>query len=217
MISSAEALDRLIAACPSFLGAGDLYEYIAWSEEEGEPDEYIRAAAFAQHLVRLVGRCDVDELPGVFATVEEILADGDPDAVDLLRMGLLESLLNICSHDDVPVDAEQFELLLGAEAAEEWRSLRGLWERAGARLQEGPRVTEADYLEVNDPNLKLYFRTTRRKLADGTLVSLSDVVRYENFVADSTWRSPRVRRAGNRTVLLFGLLIALAFAFLLWR
>jgi hypothetical protein len=217
VISSTEALDRLIAACPSFLGATDLFDYMAWSEEEGEPDEYIRAAALAQHVVRLVERREVDELPSVFALVEEILAEGDPDAVYLIRMGLLESLLNICSHDDVPVDASQFELLLGTEAAEEWHALAALWERAGTHLQEGPRVTEADYLNIDDPNLKLYFRTTKRKLDDGTLVSASDVVRYENYVADNTWRSPRVRRASNRVALLFGLLIALAFAFLLWR
>ncbi|MCX7621867.1 MAG: hypothetical protein N2037_13610 [Acidimicrobiales bacterium] len=217
MTSSREALDRLIAACPSFLGATDLYEYMAWSEEEGEPDEYVRAAALAQHLVRLIERREVDELPGVFGIVEEILAEGDQEAVYLIRMGLLESLLNICSHDDVAVDAGDFELLLGAAAREEWRSLSALWERAGARRQVLPRFTESEYLNIKDPNLKLYFRTTKRKLADGTLVTAADVVRYENYVADSTWRAVRVRRASSQVVLLFGVLIVVAIALLLWR
>lgn len=211
------ALDSLIEACPSFFGATDLYEYMAWSEEEDEPDPFLRTAAFAEHLVRLVQRHEVDEMPSVVAAVERVLDEGDTDATELIRVGLIESLQNICSHDDVPVDADDVLTLFGPSAQENWIELDELWEAASIDLQEGPRVTEEHYLGVVDPNLKLYLRTTKRRLPDGALMSMGDVLVYENAVADATWRSPERRRRANRTAIVVGLLLALAVAVAVWR
>lgn len=211
------ALDSLIEACPSFFGATDLYDYMAWSEEEDEPDAFLRAAAFAQHVVRLVEARDVDEMPAVAATVERLLDVGDPDATELIRVGLIESLQNICSHDDVAVAADDVLTLLGPSAQEAWIELDELWAAASVDLQEGPRVTEEHYLGVVDPNLKLYLRTTKRRLPGGALMSMGDVLVYEHAVADATWRSPERRRRANRTAIVVGLLLALAVAVAVWR
>lgn len=215
---AAGTLDRLIEACPSFLGATALFGYVTWSEEEDSPDPYVRTAALAQHVVDLVARREVDELPGLFGTVEEVLEQGDRDAVDLVRLGLFESLQNICSHDDVEVDPGSLALLLGPRGSATWREIDELWDAASARATtEGPRVTEADYLGVDDPNLRVYLRTTRRRRADGVLLSGADVLRYEHWVADVTWRSPEARRRANRTALLVGLVLAVAVAIALFR
>jgi hypothetical protein len=213
-----ETVDRLIEACPSFLGATALFEYVEWSEDEDRADPYVRAAAFSQHVVDRIAARDVDELPGVFATVEDLLDGGDRDTHDLVTMGFFEVLQNICSHDDVTVDVGSVELLLGPRAAEAWIELDQLWASAATRVpSEGPRVTEADYLGVTDPNLKVYLRTTRRKQLDGILLSGADVLRYEHWVADVTWRSPEARRRANRTALLVGLVLAVAVAIALLR
>ena len=217
-LAAADALDRLIEACPSFLGAGDLFRFVAWSEEEGEPDPYLRASALAQHVVDLCERGQVDELPGLFATAEDLLGSADRDVVDLVRMGLFESLQNVCSHVDVHVEPGTLEGWLGPRGKAAWDELLGLWASAADRApSDGPRVTEVDYLGVDDPNLRTYLRTTRRRREDGVLLSSGDVLRYEHWVADVTWRSPEARRRVNRTALMVGIVLALAVAIALFR
>jgi hypothetical protein len=217
VITADGVLDRLIEACPSFLGATDLYDYMAWCEDEDSPDPYVRAAAFAQHLVRKIAARDVDELPGVAGAIENVIEEGDRDARELIRLGLIESLQNICSHDDVAVDADSVLPLLGPRATDVWIELEALWGAATQSLEAVPRASETDYLGVGDPNLKIYLRTGKRKLPGGSLASASDILRYETAVADATWRSPEARRRANRMSLLVGLVLALAVAIAVFR
>lgn len=217
MITVDQALDRLIEACPSFLGAGDLYDYMAWSEEEDTPDPFVRVAAFAQHVVRLVEQGAADELAGVFSTVEQLVEEGDPNTVELVRLGFIESMQNICSHDDVKVSSDTILPLLGPAATDLWIELEALWAAASQSLHDVPRASESDYLRVDDPNLKLYLRIGKRRLPDGSLVSATDVLRYETAVADATWRSPEARRRLNLTSLVIGMIIAVCVAIALFR
>jgi hypothetical protein len=217
VITVNQALDRLIEACPSFLGAADLYAYMAWSEEEDQPDPFVRVSAFAQHVVRLAETSQVDELPGVFSTVEQLLEEGDPDTVELVRLGLVESLQNICSHDDVKVGADDMMSLLGPAATDVWIELEALWGAASMSLHDVPRASEHDYLHVDDPNLKLYLRMGKRRLPDGSLASATDVVRYETAVADATWRSPGARRKAYVRCLAVGVVLAVCVAIALFH
>jgi len=217
VITVNQALDRLIESCPSFLGAGDLYEYMEWSEEEDSPDPFVRIAAFAQHVVRLAEVSRVDELPGVFSTVEQLIEEGDPDTVELVRLGFVESLQNICSHDDVRVTSDTLLPLLGPAATDMWIELDALWAAASFSLHDVPRASERDYLRVDDPNLKLYLRMGKRRLPDGSLVSASDVVRYETAVADATWRSPGARHRAYTRSLLVGMVLAVCVAIALFH
>lgn len=217
MITVDQALDRLIESCPSFLGAGDLYEYMAWSEEEGTPDPFVRVAAFALHVVRLAEAGDASELAWVFATVEQLLEEGDPDTVELVRLGFIEALQNACSHDDVSLSADAILGLLGPAATEVWIEVDVLWAVASISLHDGPRASESDYLKVDDPNLKLYLRIGKRRLPDGSLAGATDVLRYETAVADATWRSPESRRRLNATSLVIGLVFAICLAIALFR
>ncbi|MCB1250723.1 MAG: hypothetical protein KDB33_11825 [Acidimicrobiales bacterium] len=211
----------MTAACPSFLGATALFDYVAWQEDEGQADTYTRLGAFAHHLVDLLARNDTDELIGAFRELEQLLversADGD-DAGELdavVRMGVIESLQNICSHDDVMVDEERFHLLCGPETAEIWNEVDQVWTDAARRPSPVPRPTEAEYLDIADPDVRLYLRIHRRKADDGTLISASDVLRLETFVADITYTSKRAYRKALVSSALFGLAIAVAVAFLL--
>lgn len=217
MITVGEALDRLVEVCPSFLGATDLYTYMAWSEEEGTPDPFVRVAVFAQHVVRLAEAHDTDGLAGVFGAVEQLIEEGDEETVELVRLGFIESLQNICSHEDVSVGGAQMLTLLGPAATEIWIELEALWAAAAQSLHEVPRPSEAEYLRVDDPNLKLYLRIGRRRLPDGSLAGATDVVRYETSVAEATWRSPEARRRVNTTSLIIGLILAACVAIALYR
>jgi hypothetical protein len=217
MISVDQALDRLIEACPSFLGEADLYDYMAWSEEEDQPDPFVRVATFAQHVVRLAEAKTVDELPGVFTTVEQLIEEGDPETAELVRLGFIESLQNICSHDDVRISGDDLLALLGPAATDVWVELEALWAAASMSLHDVPRASETDYLRVDDPNLKLYLRMGKRRLPDGALVSASDVVRYETAVADATGRSPGARRQANVRSLMIGIILAVAIAIALFH
>ncbi|MBI2705271.1 MAG: hypothetical protein HYX32_08295 [Actinobacteria bacterium] len=217
MITVDQALDRLIESCPSFLGATDLYEYMQWSEEEDTPDPFVRVATFAQHVVRLAEAGDADDLPTVFTTLDQLIEEGDPDTVELVRLGFVESLQNICSHEDVKVTANDILPLLGPAATDVWIELEALWAAASQSLHDVPRASEGDYLGVDDPNLKLYLRIGKRRLPNGSLVSATDILRYETAVADATWRSPEARRRVNVTSLVVGLALALALAIAIFR
>ncbi len=208
MITADDAIDRLIESCPSFLGATDLYDFMAWSEDEGKPDVYVRAGAFAEHLYRLVDRRDVSELPSVFTTIDHLLDVGDADTYDLMAMGLLEPLQNACSHDGPDQPSAQIRSLLGTAASQAWGESETLWASTAAHLYDGPRVTTAQLDDLDDVNLRLYFRLGRRRMPDGTLVSAADVLRYEQWMADVTWRSPHARRRTNREALLIGCILA---------
>ncbi len=208
MITAENVIDRLIESCPSFLGASDLYDFMAWSEDEGKPDAYVRVGAFAEHLFRLVERRDAGGLATIFATIDQLLDEGDHEIYDLVAMGLLEPLQNAASHADPPGVASQIRDLLGPAAGRAWDESEMLWSAAAAQVREAPRLTTTQLDDLDDANLRLYFRLGRRRMADGTVISASDVLRYEQWVADVTWRSPAAWRRNNLRALIVGVVLA---------
>jgi hypothetical protein len=179
-----EAMDLLIEAAPSFWSADDLHAFPQTFEEHGEPDLYVRVAAFTLHVVRLLDDGSIEEPARVFEVVEAIFADGDPEAVELMQIGLLEDLQNIVSHSDVAIRAEDVAPLLGPASRSAWNRLADLWTASEVHVRDGG-PTEDEYLLVDDPNLKLYFRTKTRALPDGRLMSASQVLRHESELLDA--------------------------------
>ena len=175
------AYDRLLGACPEVLADGELARWVACFEEEDRPDRYVRLAAVAHHVVGAAAAGRVDEVRDVLDAAEAVLEDpgADADAVALVRMGLVEPVQNICSHDDVPVDADDLVPMLGPRSREVWEVADRLWAEAGRRSDGTPRVTVADYRSVTDPDLKRYLRSGRRRLPDGRLMAANDIVRYQ--------------------------------------
>lgn len=179
--------DRLVAACPTFLSLEDLDRYVAFLEDDDAPDRYVRTAALAHHLVDLMSNGVTGPVTEVFDSVEIILGErgdehgpprpGEDDAVELIRMGLLEPLGNICSHVDVPVDAAVVESLLGPRGRELWEELEVVWADAARHATDGPRVSVEQYESVRRPELRRYFQATRRRMPDGTLLAATDIVR----------------------------------------
>ena len=210
MITSEEAFDLLVGACPSYFGASDLDRYVASLEDHDTPDLFVRTSAFAHHLVGLIEADRLDEVRAVADVVEVLLDDGDDETVELVELGLVESLQNIVSHRDVPVGPEQVLALLGPSAAAVWLDHDKLWIDAGAWRHDGPRVDEDAYAGIGDPDLRRYFQAHKRRLDDGVLIGANDIVHYQTELAKLSPLTPAGRPAIPWPAVIVGLLLAAA-------
>jgi hypothetical protein len=212
VISSDEAFDLLVGACPSYWAADDLDRYVGKFEDPDTPDLFVRITAFAHHLVTLVDVGHTTEVAAVAEVLELLLAEGDEDTVELAELGVIESLQNIVSHRDVDVGPDQVLALLGPSAATVWLEHDKLWVDAGAWRHDGPRVSEADYDAIGDPDLRRYFQAHKRRLADGTLISANDIVHYQTELAKLSPLTPAGRPRVPWPAVIVGLLLAVAAA-----
>jgi len=217
VIASDRAFDLLVESCPSYFAATDLDRYIAAFEDEDAPDLFVRVTAFAHHLVDLVAANRLEEARAVFAMVEDLLSDGDEDTVELIDLGLIETLQNVVSHDDVLVGPDRILPLLGPKATKVWVEHDELWNEAGRWRHDGPRVEQVDYDNIIDPNLRRYFQAHKRKLADGALISASDIVHYQTELRNISPILPAGRPKIPWPALIVGLLLAVAFAVAIYR
>lgn len=217
MIASDRAFDLLVESCPSYFAATDLDRYIAAFEDEDAPDLFVRVTAFAHHVVELIASARTDEAQAVFVTVENLLRDGDEDTVELIDLGLIETLQNLVSHDDILVGPDRVLPLLGPIATKVWVEHEELWNEAGRWRHDGPRVEQVDYDNIMDPNLRRYFQAHKRKLADGALISASDIVHYQTELRNISPILPAGRPKVPWAAIIVGLLLALAFAVAIYR
>lgn len=170
----------------------------------------MRTSAFAHHVVDLVAAGREAELPRVFDVVEHLLAEGDPDTVELVTMGLIEPLQNIVSHDDVLVGPERVEPLLGPLARGVWDEQAELWTEAARFLHDGPRVGVAEYDNITSPDLRRYYQANKRLMPDGTLISANDIVNYQVMLKNISPVTPAGRPAIPWPAVVVGLVLALA-------
>lgn len=212
MITSDEAFDQLVGACPSYFAAEDLDRYVSSLEEADTPDLFVRTSAFAHHLVTLIGAGRTDEVRAVADVLERLLADGDDDTVELVELGLVESLQNIVSHRDVAVGPEQVLALLGPSASAVWLEHDKLWKDAGAWRHDGPRVDEDQYGGIGDPDLRRYFQAHKRRLDDGVLIGANDIVHYQSELAKLSPLTPAGRPQIPWPAVIVGLVLAAAAA-----
>ena len=217
MIASDRAFDLLVESCPSYFAATDLDRYIAAFEDEDAPDLFVRVTAFAHHVVELVASARDDEARAVFATVENLLEEGDEDTVELIDLGLIETLQNVVSHDDILVGSDRLVPLLGPLATKVWVEHDQLWNEAGRWRHDGPRVEQVEYDNIIDPNLRRYFQAHKRKLDDGALISASDIVHYQTELRNISPIMPAGRPRIPWAAVVVGLVLAVAFAVALYR
>lgn len=174
MIEGDEVMGRLAAACPSWAARNP----VAAAAPLDGPRDYEPVGAFAHHLVDRADQGDTDEFPAVFATVEEILDDGDADAVSLIRTGLIEDLQNITSHRDVSIDGAQVRSFAGPATAAVWDELDEAWSAATTTFDAKARPPAEEFLDLA-PTERRRIQSMTRELPDGTLAAPSDVLRYE--------------------------------------
>lgn len=134
MITKDELMGVLLDACPSFAPQWKAFQ-AKWREEaEDLPLLYLVLVDLARHLIGMVERGETASLPAVFAAVERLHVDGDPDVRNAATVGLLEDLQNLNLHPN-GTDPEQFRSYLGPVSARWWDKLYRLW-------QHGERLTD---------------------------------------------------------------------------
>jgi hypothetical protein len=217
MITSDKAFDLIVEGCPSYFAATDLDRYVAAFEDEGTPDLFVRVSAFAHFVVDLVARDERRELEAIFAAVEQLLADGDAETIELVELGLIETLQNIVSHDDVIVGADRIVPFLGPRATKVWTDHEELWQEAARWRHDGIRVEQADYDSIIDPNLRRYFQAHKRRMDDGALISASDIVFYQTELRNLSAITPAGRPRVPWPAVIVGLVLAVAAAIATYR
>ncbi len=117
----------LLEACPSFAPHWQAFQD-EWREEADDLPLYLVLADFARHLIGMVERGEMAELPAVFAGVERLHVEGDEYVREAATVGLLEDLQNLNLHSK-GTDPEQFRPYLGPESAQWWDKLYRFWQK----------------------------------------------------------------------------------------
>ncbi|HEX5423901.1 MAG TPA: hypothetical protein VFW94_10155 [Candidatus Acidoferrales bacterium] len=141
-----EQLERIVTSVPKFRSRWD--SFLSEWEPDGEPPWYIGMNELAHYVVDCQSQNSTSELPNLFATIEDILQQPDPEIDRLITIGLFEDIQNIASHREFgPVPfREQLgprSLLLGKKSkdrnggssganAKRWMSKR-LWRKCKAQ------------------------------------------------------------------------------------
>jgi hypothetical protein len=175
VIEGDEVMNRLGRSCPSWAA----HHPVAAAAPLDGPRDYEPVAAFVHHLVDLGEQGRTDEFPAVFDAIEEILTDGDGDAVSLARTGFVEDLQNVVSHRDVALDADSFSSYLGPRTADVWAELDAAWTAAADAPDAGEHRPAAEEFLALAPTERRRIQSMTRELPDGTLAAPSDVLRYE--------------------------------------
>lgn len=177
-MNAAEARRAILAACKG----------IRVENTESDLDAMARAARFVVERLSIHDDLAAD---AVLAVAEVCLARGDRSVVQLIAFGFLEDLGNITSHEDIEVRPESVRGRLNPATSDLWDAIDNLWvavarslphvddifARAGRRSK---RLTEAQYQQIESTELRTFVQQTHRRVADGLLVGLPDIVAYES-------------------------------------
>jgi hypothetical protein len=109
VITYDDVVSLLANACPSYAASP---ERAAIDQADGD---YLLVSGFVRHLVRLLERGEIESFRAVFGTVERILDEGEPAALDLMHLGFFEDLTDPDIYEGSALPAD-FALWLGPGA-----------------------------------------------------------------------------------------------------
>ena len=125
MIAKDEMMGLLLASCPSFDPAWRNF-LDDWQDDPVDLPLYVALGDLARHLIGLVERGEIAELPAVFQVVERWHLEGDEYVRTAATVGLLEDLQNYNLHTEA-TDPAQFRAMLGPESSRCWDELAASW------------------------------------------------------------------------------------------
>ena len=165
-------MERLVVAVPGFRESWE--NFLKEWRAEASPPWYLGMSELAHYVVENYAQGTTSEFPDLFATVEVLLDNPDPELVNLITVGLLEDIQNIASHRDFgPV---VFRRWLGP------RSL-ALWDKVDVNIQK-----VAAWAEQRKPR---WWQFWRRRAFDSER-ALAHVENPElRKIIESTYRKPR--------------------------
>jgi hypothetical protein len=85
---------------------------------------------------------------------------------------------NIASHNDSPTNSADLVTRLPPLCRAAWERVGDLWSAAAVH-GDATAMTREKYDSVSSPELRATIQCMFRRLADGQLVGLADVIRYE--------------------------------------
>ena len=141
MIAKDDMMGVLLAACPAFAPQWEAFQD-EWRTEADDLPLYLILADFARHLIGMVERREIGDLPAVFAAVERLQVQGDHYVREASTVGLLEGLQNLNLHPNGTAP-DQFRPYLGEQSARRWDKLNLFWQQ-GETLTEDQRHAEPD-------------------------------------------------------------------------
>jgi len=130
MINAEQMIPLLLEACPSFQGDWDDHR-----RDHGEALPYVALGDFARHLLGLHLRHETDVFRAVARVIERLHVEGDGYVREAATIGLLESIQNVWSNNNV--DPELFVPHLLPESLRWWRSLNNFWSGESTFVGEG--------------------------------------------------------------------------------
>lgn len=123
-----EQLERIVTSVPKFRSRWD--SFLSEWEPDGEPPWYIGMNQLAHYVVDCQSQNSTSELPNLFATIEDILQQPDPEIDSLITIGLFEDIQNIASHREFgPVP---FREQLGPRSLRVWDEVDAFMNRVAA-------------------------------------------------------------------------------------
>ena len=96
MIRREQVIGLLIEACPSYRAR---WQACREAPEFDAELLYVHLGDFADHVIDLLERHEVPELPALSRVVEQLHLDGDDYVKEAATIGLLEGIQNVAGHE----------------------------------------------------------------------------------------------------------------------
>jgi hypothetical protein len=128
MPANRERIERLVAAAPNFRNRWERFFKECTGEEV--PPWYVGMSELAHYVVESYAKGVTVEFPNLFATVEILLQNPDPEIKNLIAVGFFEDIQNIASHRDF--GAAPFRQLLGPRSVAVWDEVDAGMKRTAA-------------------------------------------------------------------------------------
>jgi len=163
-------------------------------------DDKVRTVVWK--LVRAASGSPDDGAEVLVAVLEQLLAEGTDEAIEIIATQILETVGNIVSHADIPIDGDDVWVILGPRARVVWRCLDLLYSAVDLRLSEiesfraasSPepmsRLSVEDAASAESVELKGLIHEEFRVAGDH-LVGVDDLLGYEMLVGN--WLIPVVK------------------------
>jgi hypothetical protein len=122
VIQKPQVIPLLLARCPGFQPIWEKHQEFWAGEEAGI---YNDLAEFATFIVDAFARQETEPVVAAFATIEELLDEGDEEVRTAASIGFLEDIQAIASHR--PFGAAAFVQWLGPKSKREWAGIEETW------------------------------------------------------------------------------------------
>ncbi len=164
MAAKQEDVEKIIATVPGF--QAQWQEFLKEWEKETSPPWFLGMGELAHYLVENYAQRATAEFPELFASVEALLHNPDPELENLITVGLFEDIQNVASHRDF--GAAPFREWLGPKSTVAWDGINAYMARVSnwAANQEPRRDAfdaEKALSQVENPPLKRIIESMYRK------------------------------------------------------